>query len=65
MLNKNPKYSLPKGIELPNRTWPECVLDRAPIWCSVDLRDGNQALPDPLTPVQKLEYFEMLCANGL
>ena len=64
MLNKNPKYILPEGIELPDRTWPECVLDRAPVWCSVDLRDGNQALPDPLTPDQKLEYFEMLCAMG-
>ena len=32
-------------------------IDRAPIWCSVDLRDGNQALPDPLTPVQKLNIF--------
>ena len=40
------------------------VLDRAPQWCSVDLRDGNQALPDPLSPEQKLEYFEMLCAMG-
>ncbi len=40
------------------------VLDWAPQWCSVDLRDGNQALPDPLSPEQKLEYFEMLCAMG-
>tara|TARA_A100001015_G_scaffold236963_2_gene269394 strand:+ start:1864 stop:3546 length:1683 start_codon:yes stop_codon:yes gene_type:complete len=63
-MKKVSKYSIPTPIELADRRWPSVVLDRAPQWCSVDLRDGNQALPDPLSPEQKLEYFEMLCAMG-
>ena len=35
-------------VDLPDRTWPDVVLDRAPIWCSTDLRDGNQALVNPM-----------------
>lgn len=59
-----PKYVIPKMIDLPNRQWPSRTINRAPLWCSVDLRDGNQALPDPMGPEQKLEYFQMLCEIG-
>ncbi|MCX7935637.1 MAG: 2-isopropylmalate synthase, partial [Planctomycetota bacterium] len=50
-----PKYAALPPIDLPQRHWPGRVINRAPIWCSVDLRDGNQALPNPLRPEQKLE----------
>jgi len=59
-----PKYETPKNIELNNRKWPTNTLSRSPQWCSVDLRDGNQALPDPMDPDQKLEYFQLLCKIG-
>ena len=39
------------------RTWPDRVITQAPVWCSVDLRDGNQALVDPMNLEEKLEYF--------
>ncbi|MBT8042490.1 MAG: 2-isopropylmalate synthase, partial [Pontiella sp.] len=48
----------------PDRQWPGRSITKAPNWCSVDLRDGNQALPDPMDPEQKLEYFQMLCDLG-
>ena len=47
-----------------DRTWPDKQLIKAPLWCSVDLRDGNQALPNPMTPGQKLEYFKLLVDIG-
>lgn len=59
-----PKYKVPEMIELPNRQWPSKSVTSSPTWCSVDLRDGNQALPDPMDPDQKLEYFQMLCDIG-
>ncbi len=46
------------------RTWPEKHLERAPLWCSVDLRDGNQALIDPMDPARKLRFFETLVGMG-
>jgi 2-isopropylmalate synthase len=46
------------------RRWPNSQIDTPPVWCSVDLRDGNQALPNPLGPEAKLEYFRLLCAIG-
>ena len=49
---------------MPDRTWPDRVIDRVPIWCSVDLRDGNQALPIPMGVEQKLELFELLLKIG-
>ncbi len=49
---------VPQPIE--NRTWPDRELKKAPIWCSVDLRDGNQALIDPMNMAEKLEMFHML-----
>jgi 2-isopropylmalate synthase len=57
------KYSYPTNFQF-LRTWPDQIITKAPIWCSVDLRDGNQALPRPMSPAQKLEYFQMLCAIG-
>ncbi len=49
---------------LTDRTWPNVVIDKAPLWCSVDLRDGNQALIDPMDPTRKLRMFEELVAMG-
>jgi 2-isopropylmalate synthase len=51
-------------IVLTDRTWPNRVIDRAPLWCSVDLRDGNQALIDPMDPVRKMRMFDELVAMG-
>ncbi len=59
-----PKYAPPEPIEIPDRQWPSRTVTTAPTWCSVDLRDGNQALPDPMSPAQKLEYFALLCRIG-
>ncbi len=59
-----PKYVPPRAIDLPDRQWPAQSVERCPIWCSVDLRDGNQALPNPLSPASKLEYFALLCDIG-
>ncbi|MBN2163887.1 MAG: 2-isopropylmalate synthase [Pontiellaceae bacterium] len=59
-----PKYKIPEMIDLPDRQWPSKSITKSPIWCSVDMRDGNQALPDPMDPDQKLEYFKMLCDVG-
>ena len=64
MSTSTPKYVAPKPIDLPNRQWPEQMITKSPVWCSVDLRDGNQALPNPLNPAQKLEYFKLLCDIG-
>jgi 2-isopropylmalate synthase len=58
------RYTAFPPIDLPDRTWPTRVLDRAPQWCSVDLRDGNQALIDPMDGARKLEMFTMLVALG-
>ncbi len=58
------KYTPIVPVQKPDRRWPNKTLDQAPEWCSVDLRDGNQALIDPMTPPQKLEMFEMLVAVG-
>ena len=51
-------------IELPDRTWPNKVIDSAPQWCAVDLRDGNQALIDPMSPERKHRMFELLVRMG-
>jgi 2-isopropylmalate synthase len=47
-----------------DRTWPERVVDRAPMWCAVDLRDGNQALIDPMSPARKRRMFDLLVRMG-
>ncbi len=51
-------------IELPDRTWPSRTITEAPRWLSTDLRDGNQALIDPMTPARKMKMFELLVAMG-
>ncbi len=65
-MQKNPskKYRPFPAVALPDRQWPNRVLTRAPIWCSVDLRDGNQALAVPMNVSQKLELFQTLVKMG-
>lgn len=58
------KYIPFPPVNLPDRTWPNRTLDRAPIWCSVDLRDGNQALINPMGPAKKMELFRTLLKIG-
>ena len=58
------KYSPFPLIDLPERHWPNQRVTKAPIWCSVDLRDGNQALPVPMNVSQKLEMFHSLVRCG-
>lgn len=58
------KYVPFPPVNLPDRTWPSRTLDRAPVWCSVDLRDGNQALINPMGPAKKMELFRTLLAIG-
>lgn len=65
MLNQGyKKYKPFTPIPLTDRQWPNNVIDHAPIWCSVDLRDGNQALVDPMNLEEKLEYFKTLIEVG-
>jgi len=58
------KYRPFPPVSLPDRTWPDQTLTRAPQWCSVDLRDGNQALPQPMSVEEKLEFFDLLVRVG-
>ncbi|MBS0633391.1 MAG: 2-isopropylmalate synthase [Verrucomicrobia bacterium] len=58
------KYRPFPPVDLPNRQWPSRTLTQAPIWCSVDLRDGNQALAQPMSVEEKLEYFDLLVKIG-
>jgi 2-isopropylmalate synthase len=58
------KYQAQVPLELPDRTWPDRRLTLAPRWCSVDLRDGNQALIDPMDSERKLRFFEVLVGMG-
>jgi len=58
------KYRPFPPVQLPDRTWPDQTITTAPIWCSVDLRDGNQALPQPMSVEEKLEFFDVLCRVG-
>jgi 2-isopropylmalate synthase len=57
-------YSQQFPTDLPDRTWPSKVIDRAPMWCAVDLRDGNQALIDPMSPERKRIMFDLLVRMG-
>ncbi len=61
------KYSSYPKIDIKDRTWPDNIIDKAPQWCSVDLRDGNQALLNPMTVSQKHEMFQELstCTEDL
>ena len=58
------KYRTFAPIALPDRRWPQASLTRPPIWCSVDLRDGNQALIEPMDSVRKRRLFETLVQIG-
>ena len=59
------KYRPYVTVELPDRTWPDRVIERAPVWCSTDLRDGNQALVKPMDSARKLKMFDLLLALGM
>ncbi len=59
-----PFPELVQTIDLPDRTWPTKRITEAPLWCAVDLRDGNQALIDPMTPERKRRMFQLLCQLG-
>ena len=59
------KYRPYETVELPDRTWPDVVVDRAPIWCSTDLRDGNQALVKPMDAQRKQKMFDLLVRLGV
>ena len=52
------------AVDLPDRTWPNKVATQAPRWCAVDLRDGNQALVDPMNTERKLAMFDLLVRMG-
>ena len=58
------KYSAYPPVELPDRQWPSQVIATAPIWCSVDLRDGNQALIEPMDSLRKMRMFKTLVGMG-
>ena len=58
------KYRAFPPVDLQGRTWPDQQIEKAPIWCSVDLRDGNQALAIPMGVEEKLEMFALLCEIG-
>ena len=58
------KYRPFEPLSFPERTWPGKAITKAPAWCSVDLRDGNQALINPMNLEQKLEFFQLLCDIG-
>ena len=58
------KYKRVPVVDYPERQWPNRAIRKAPIWCSVDLRDGNQALIDPMVVTEKIEMFELLTRIG-
>ncbi len=64
MDNPTDKYSAYKPVDLANREWPSNTIEKAPIWCSVDLRDGNQALVEPMGSERKNRMFNLLCKLG-
>ena len=63
MLNYT-RYCKNPVVFYPEREWPNKEIEKAPIWCSVDLRDGNQALIDPMNLQEKIEYFKTLVKIG-
>jgi len=58
------KYRTYETVDLPDRTWPDRVVDRAPVWCSTDLRDGNQSLVKPMDSARKQKMFDLLLTLG-
>ena len=63
MLNYK-RYKRNPVVNFPERTWPDKEIEKAPVWCSVDLRDGNQALIDPMVVDEKIEFFQFLVNMG-
>ena len=63
MLNYQ-RYKRVPVVNFPERTWPNKEIEKAPVWCSVDLRDGNQALVEPMVVEEKIEFFNMLVKLG-
>lgn len=63
-IHKYRPYSHVFDVDLPDRTWPSTTIQKAPRWCAVDLRDGNQALIDPMSPERKRIMFDMLVRMG-
>jgi 2-isopropylmalate synthase len=61
---KHQRYQAFPPVDIAGRTWPDQVIDRAPQWCSVDLRDGNQALIEPMDSARKMQMFLLLVAMG-
>ena len=66
MMLKNPasKYAAFQPVRLSDRTWPDAQITQAPIWLSTDLRDGNQALIEPMDGARKLQMFQALVKIG-
>ncbi|HSJ21600.1 MAG TPA: 2-isopropylmalate synthase [Nocardioidaceae bacterium] len=58
------RYAPFPAVDVPERSWPDKTITKAPRWCAVDLRDGNQALIDPMTPARKKKMFQLLVAMG-
>ncbi|MEO7124855.1 MAG: 2-isopropylmalate synthase [Nakamurella sp.] len=58
------RYTPFTPIDLPHRSWPTKTIEKAPLWCAVDLRDGNQALIDPMSPARKRRMFDLLVRMG-
>jgi 2-isopropylmalate synthase len=65
LTNPAKKYRPFPAVPMSSRTWPDCTITEAPVWMSTDLRDGNQALIEPMSPARKLQFFEMLVKIGL
>ena len=63
MLNYK-RYKRVPVVNFPERTWPDKEIEKAPVWCSVDLRDGNQALVEPMVVEEKVEMFNLLVKLG-
>lgn len=63
--NPTSKYRAYPVLNLPDRTWPNKTITHAPIWCSSDLRDGNQSLIEPMSPEKKLRFFKTLVSVGV
>ena len=58
------RYKRVPVVHFPERTWPDKEIEKAPVWCSVDLRDGNQALVEPMVVEEKVEMFNLLVKLG-
>ncbi len=63
--NPSTKYRAYPVLDLPDRTWPNKTITQAPVWCSSDLRDGNQSLIEPMSPEKKLRFFKTLVDVGV